>query len=241
MAISKNTEVISIYIIFQQWHTFQLFIIFESYHVQSRVSRKNKDRNAMRGKTNRHKKRQICIHLTGIAGAWIFMDMYSEVQIEMGMFHLRGKWWCSGYKVPLGLSRHYFFRGGWLLGLPEMVVDRHRIHASWHGLGWYLTELLLVRVVLVEAVDHLARDALGADAHQLVDLLRLGAVGVDRAELAAGISEQNQEVVGLRFLHFLLRSGVKSSLDTVQTSCTLKESNSLAIFDSFFGLKQIYY
>lgn len=32
------------------------------------------------------KKRQICIHLTGIAGVWIFMDIYSEVQIEMDVF-----------------------------------------------------------------------------------------------------------------------------------------------------------
>lgn len=102
-----------------------------------------------------------------------------------------------GYKVPLGLGRHYFFRGGWLLGLPEMAVDRHRVHAGRHGLGWYLTELLLVRVVLVEAVDHLACDDLGADARQLVALLRLGAVSVEGAELAAAISEQNQEVVGL--------------------------------------------
>lgn len=76
-------------------------------------------------------------------------------------------------------------------------MNRHSVYAGRHGLGWYLTELLLVRVVLVEAVDHLECDALGADACQLIDLLRLGAISVDRAELAAGISEQNQEVVGL--------------------------------------------
>ena len=75
-------------------------------------------------------------------------------------------------------------------------MDRHRVHTGRHGLGWYLTELLLVRVVLVEAVDHLACDAFGAKACQLVDLLRLGAVRVEGAELAASISEQNQEVVG---------------------------------------------
>lgn len=68
-------------------------------------------------------------------------------------------------------------------------MDGYSIHAGRHGLGWYLTELLLVRVVFEEAVDHLARDALGADARQLVDLLRLGAVGVERAELAASVSE----------------------------------------------------
>lgn len=107
------------------------------------------------------------------------MDMYSEVQIEMGMFHMRGKRCCLGYQDPLGQGRHYFFRGGWLLCLPEVAVDRHRVHAGRHGLGRYLTELLPVGVVLVEAVDHLACDALGADARQLVDLLCLGAVGVE--------------------------------------------------------------
>lgn len=125
------------------------------------------------------------------------MDMYSEVQIEMGTFHSKGG--CGdvwGYQVPLGQGRHYFFRGGWLLGLPEVVVDRHRVHAGRHGLGWYLTKLLLVRVVLVQAVDHLARDALGADAGQLVDLFCLGAVNVERTKLAAGITEQHQEVIG---------------------------------------------
>lgn len=122
-----------------------------------------------------------------------------------------------GTGVPLGLGRHYFFRGGWLLGLPEVVVDRHRVHAGRHGLGWYLTELLLVRVVFVEAVNHLARDALGPNACQLVDLLRLGAVSVEGAELASGVSEQNQEVVGLRFLHFLLseRNSLECSVFSV--------------------------
>lgn len=127
------------------------------------------------------------------------MDMYSEVQIEMGGF-FKGDGEHSG---PSDLGRHYFFGRGWLLGLPEVVVDGHGVHAGRHGFGWYLTELLLVRVVLVEAVDHLARDALGPDACQLVNVLRLWAVGVEGAELAAGVSEQNQEVVGLGFLHFL--------------------------------------
>lgn len=68
-------------------------------------------------------------------------------------------------------------------------MDSDSVHAGRHGLGRYLAELLLVRVVLVEAVDHLARDALWSDARQLGDLLRLGAVRVERAELATGISE----------------------------------------------------
>lgn len=76
-------------------------------------------------------------------------------------------------------------------------MDRNCVHGGRHGLGWYLTELLLVRVVLEETFDHLARDALGADACQLVDLIYLGAVRVEGAELTACISEQNQKVVCL--------------------------------------------
>lgn len=82
-------------------------------------------------------------------------------------------------------------------------MNGHSVHTGRHGFGWYLTELFLVRVVLVEAVDHLARDALGPDACQFVNVLRLWAVGVQRAELAACVPEKNQEVVGLGFLYFL--------------------------------------
>lgn len=75
-------------------------------------------------------------------------------------------------------------------------MDRDCVDICRHGLGRNLAELLPVRVVLVEAVDHLARDGFRTDAGQLVDLLRVGAVRVERAKLAAGIPEQDQEVVG---------------------------------------------
>lgn len=76
-------------------------------------------------------------------------------------------------------------------------MDRHGVDAGRHGFSRDLTELLLVRVVLVESVYHLARDALGTDACQPADLFCLRAVGVERSKLATRISEQNQEVVGL--------------------------------------------
>lgn len=141
------------------------------------------------------------VHVTDATRVWIWMNIYNL------------KWLCSTREekvdvcfymwILLSKRWNYFFRRRRLLRLPEVVVNCHRVDAGRHGLGWYLAELLLVWVVLVEAVDHLACDALWADACQLDDLLRLGAVGVERAELAASITEQHQEVVGLGFLHFL--------------------------------------
>ena len=96
-----------------------------------------------------------------------------------------------------------------LLGLPQMTGDGDGVHASGHGFGWDLAELLPVRVVLVQALDHLGGDAPRPDAGQLGDLLRLGAVGVHRPELAPSVAEQHQEVVGFRFLHFLQKNTEK--------------------------------
>lgn len=102
MTVSWNTEVNYIYIILQQCDIHS--IIFESYHGQS-------GKNAgMQWEERQTWKGQICIHLTAIAGVWISMDMYSEVSMDT-------KWWHLWNQV-LGLGRHYFFRGGWLLGLP---------------------------------------------------------------------------------------------------------------------------
>lgn len=49
-------NVLSINMILQQWHTFQLFIVCECFHFQSRVKRKNKDRNAMREETDKQRR-----------------------------------------------------------------------------------------------------------------------------------------------------------------------------------------
>lgn len=89
----------------------------------------------------------------------------------------------------------YFLRCSWLLGLPQVAVDGNGIYTGRHGLSWDFAKLLPVRVVLEQAVDHLARDALGPDAGQLVNLLCVGAGRVHSAELAARITEQDQEVV----------------------------------------------
>lgn len=96
-----------------------------------------------------------------------------------------------------------FFGCPLLLGLPQVTGDGDSVHAGGHGFGWDLAELLPVRVVLVQALDHLGRDAPRPDAGQFGDLLSLGAVGVHRPELATGVTEQNQEVIGFGFLHFI--------------------------------------
>lgn len=101
------------------------------------------------------------------------------------------------------LLRVLFFGRHLLLGLPQVTGDGDGIHAGGHGFGWDLAELLPVRVVLVQALDHLGGDAPRPDAGQSGDLLRLGTVGVHGPELASRIPEQHQEVIGFGFLHFL--------------------------------------
>lgn len=90
-----------------------------------------------------------------------------------------------------------------LLGLPQVTGDGDGVHAGRHGFGWDHAELFPVRVVLVQALDHLGGDAPGPDAGQPGDLLRLGTVGVHGPKLASRIPEQHQEIIGFRFLHFL--------------------------------------
>lgn len=97
-----------------------------------------------------------------------------------------------------------------LLSLPQVTADGDGVHTGGHGFGWYLAELLPIRVVLVQALDHLDLDALGPDAGQPGDLLRLGAVGVHGPELASSVSEQHQEVIGFGFLHFLKKELMSS-------------------------------
>lgn len=96
-----------------------------------------------------------------------------------------------------------FFGRPLLLGVPHMAGNGDGIHTGGHGFGRDLAELLLVRVVLVQALNHLGRDVLRPNADQPGDLLGLGTVGVHRPELASSVTEQHQEVIGFRFLHFL--------------------------------------
>lgn len=80
-----------------------------------------------------------------------------------------------------------------------MVVDGESIHADRHGFGWNHIKLFSVRAVLVQFVNHFLGDALWPRPSQLVDLLRVGVVAVKCSELAAGVAEQDDVVVGVTF------------------------------------------
>ena len=105
---------------------------------------------------------------------------------------------------PLALLFGALLWHGAPLGLPQVVVDGEGVHAHRHRLGGDGGELLAVRAVLVHLVDHLLGDALGPRARQLVHLLRVGDEGVERAELAAAVPEQDQQVVGVAALQLLV-------------------------------------
>lgn len=91
----------------------------------------------------------------------------------------------------------------WSFGLPQVVVNGQRVHADRHGLGGDNGELLAVRAVLVEFVDHLFSDALGPCTGELVNLLRVGEIRVKGSKLAAAVTEQNHQVVGFTLLQDL--------------------------------------
>ena len=82
-------------------------------------------------------------------------------------------------------------------------MDGQGVHADRHRLGGDDGELLPVRAVLVQLVDHLAADGPRAGAGELGDLLRLRGEGVDGPELAAAVAEQDHQVVRLALLQLL--------------------------------------
>lgn len=93
-----------------------------------------------------------------------------------------------------------------------MVVDGQGVHADGHRLGGDDGELLPVRAVLVELVDHFFADALGPGARQLLDLFGVGEVGVERPELATAIPEQDHQVVGLALFQLLDRKQIEGKV-----------------------------
>lgn len=88
-------------------------------------------------------------------------------------------------------------------------MDGERVHADRHGLGGDQAELLPVRAVLVQLVDHLLGDGLGPGAGELADVLGVGVVAVQRPELAAGVPEQDDVVVSVTLLQLLQQGTVR--------------------------------
>lgn len=99
-------------------------------------------------------------------------------------------------------------RGTELLGspwplLPKVTGDGESVHAHGHGFGRDGGELFPIRTVLVNGLDHLGDNDPRADAGEPQHLVCLRVHGVNGSELTAGISEEDEEVVGRALLHFL--------------------------------------
>lgn len=87
--------------------------------------------------------------------------------------------------------------------LPEVCRDGEGVHTHGHGFGRDGGEQLAVGAVLEDGLHHLGVDDARPDAGEPHHLLRLGIHGVHRPELAAGVPEQDEEVVGVALFHFL--------------------------------------
>ena len=96
------------------------------------------------------------------------------------------------------------FGGARPVHLPQVVVDGDGVHTGGYSLSRDDCELLAIAAVFVKLVNHFAGDGAGACAGQLQDLLRVRSEGIKRPKLAATITEQDHQMVGLTALNFLL-------------------------------------
>lgn len=102
------------------------------------------------------------------------------------------------------------FGGGELLGrpwalLPEVTRDGKGIYIHGHSFGWYDSELLAVRAVFVNRFYHLRHDNAGANASETFHFFSFRVHGINCSELAAGISKEDEEMIGSALLHVLYR------------------------------------
>ncbi len=112
--------------------------------------------------------------------------------------------------ISLPISGVSLFGGAKLLGsswalLPKVTRDGESVNAHGHGFGRDDCELLAVRAVLVNGLNHLRCDGPGPNASEPHHLLSFRVHGVNCSELAASISEEDKEVVGRALFHFLKR------------------------------------
>lgn len=82
-------------------------------------------------------------------------------------------------------------------------MDGQGVHADRHGLGGDDVELLAVRAVFVQLVDHLPVDSARPCACELDDLLGFRRVRVNAAELAPTIAKEDDQVIGLTLFQLL--------------------------------------
>lgn len=114
----------------------------------------------------------------------------------------RGPWIVTRNPCLPSFGRAKLLGSPWAL-LPKVTGDCESVHAHGHSFGRDGGELFPIRAVLVNGLDHLGDDDPGADAGEPHHLLRLRVHGVNGSELAAGVSEEDEEVVGRALLHFL--------------------------------------
>lgn len=84
-----------------------------------------------------------------------------------------------------------------------MTRDGKGINTHGHGFGRDDSELFTVRAVLVNGLNHLWYDGTRTNSSEAHHLLAFRIHGVNCSKLATGIPEQDEEVVGNTFLHFL--------------------------------------
>lgn len=95
--------------------------------------------------------------------------------------------------------------------MPKVTRDGEGVNTHGHGFGRDDSELLAVRGVLVNGLNHLRCDDAGANACEPYHLLSFRVHGVNCSELTTGISEEDEEVVGRALLHFLRRKEKKKT------------------------------
>lgn len=87
--------------------------------------------------------------------------------------------------------------------LPKMAGNGEGIHTHAHGFRRNGTKLLPVWTVFVDGLHLSGADCPWAHASQSHELLRVRVHGVNTPELAAGITEEDEEVIGRTLFHLL--------------------------------------
>lgn len=96
--------------------------------------------------------------------------------------------------------------------LPKLTRDGEGINTHGHGFGRDDRELLAVRAVLVNGLNHLRCNDARANPSEPYHLLCFRVHCVNCSELAAGISEEDEKVIGSALLHFLNRAREEETL-----------------------------
>lgn len=117
--------------------------------------------------------------------------------------------------------------------VPKVAGDGEGVHTHAHGFRGDGTKLLPVWTVFVDGLHLGGANCPWAHANQTYKLLGLWVHGVNAPKLAAGITEEDEEVVGRTFLH-LLNYLVLLCLVDLSSQAAARES---VVNDEFVGLE----